>query len=76
MTWNNASHTPMKNAVSGGIRYPEKLVWGASMIWEGADEADVSPAPAAWKQVAGRGGKAAPGRLVHAVLSAFVGLGR
>lgn len=76
MSWNNASHTPTIKTVDGASRYPRTLVWGASMIWEGDANGEVSAAPARRKHAAGRERKPAAPRLVHALLGAFFGLGR
>jgi hypothetical protein len=77
MTWNNAtSHTLTNDVPRVTGRYPEKLVWGASMIWEGADEEDVSSAAAVREQCVRRERKPAAPRLIHALMGVIFGLGR
>lgn len=78
MSRNNLSSNslPVNLATSGSSRYPEKLVWGASMIWEESDTPVVSTVSV--EKVSNSRSAARPFglRLTHALLGTFFGLGR
>ncbi|MGV3725054.1 MAG: hypothetical protein ACO1SX_29490 [Actinomycetota bacterium] len=76
MTWNDPDFTPSTRVASASVRGQRKLVWGASMIWEDAGDCAKSETPAKSKRAPRRANRPTGARLVHALLGAFIGLGR